>query len=411
MSASDHADQGRPRFPALDPEPDPRPWWHRVLVGVGVVAAAGAIAAAVVFWPFSAGASHARQKAAPAALPAALDRGRILAQTSAGDLLLTDPAGAHVQKLSAIGPVGQGAAASLDGRYLSEGNGQILIVKRAATLAAYPAKIPISSVATPAWPEPFADHDRDLIILPDGYAPQQGYSAQNPVTVVSIATGTSQSLGIADAIAADPAAAGAIVTVGAPPPASSSVDLLSPDSRVELRDAGRPPVVLATARELSRDLNMGRNTPVALEPFPDPAGDKIAVEVYPLAGTSAGIVVLTRTGRVLGAVATPFGVQGNPAWSPSGTSLAYPSTGNDGPGLFIWTGGDQAVERPAPLSAASGGFFGTCIWSPDGKSLLCETGVPGQQQWLVMGAAGGVVALSTRAPGVPLLWMASGSST
>jgi len=378
-----------------------------------VVAAAGAIAAAVVFWPFAAGAAHTGRVAAPSALPAALDRGQILAPPSSGDLLLTDPAGIHVLKLTALGPVGHGAAASLDGRFLSEGNGQVLIVKGGATLAAYPAKVTVSSIATPAWPEPFADHDRDVIILPNGFGRQQqgAPSAFNPVTVVSIATGTSRSLGVADAIVADPAAAGAIVSVGAPPHASSSIEQLSPDSRVELRDVGRPAVVLATAAQLSGDLNIGRNTPVALELFPNPAGDKIAVEVYPLAGSSAGIVVLTRTGRVLGSIATPFGVQGTPAWSPQGTSLEYPSTGNDGPGLFFWTGGNRAVERPVPLSAADGTFFGTCVWSPDGKSILCETGVPGQQHWLVMGLTGGAVPLSTQPPGAPLLWLTGGSNS
>jgi hypothetical protein len=377
-----------------------------VLVGVGVLAVAGAVAAAVTSWPFSAGASRAARTGGPPGFPAALDHGRILALTSSGDLVLTDPAATHVTKLSAIGKVAQGTAASLDSRFLSLGNGQVLSVRRDATLAAYPAKVPLSSIALPAWPDPFSDHDRDLVILPNGGF---GSSAENPVTVVSVASGTSRTLGVADAVAADPAAAGAIVSVAARQHASSGVEQVSPDSRVELRDVGRPAVVLATAAELCRDLGVGPGTPVAFELFPNLSGDEIAVEVFPVAGNSAGIVVLNRTGRVLGKIVTPFGVQGVPAWSPSGTVLAYPSIGNDGPGLFIWSGSGQPIERPIPPSVASGSFFGRCVWSADATAVLCETGVQGQQQWLVVGAQGGAVTVPTKAPGVPLLWLPGGS--
>ena len=340
-------------------------------------------------------------------LPAAAYRGRIVALDSSGYLFLTDPGGTHVTKLSAIGIVGQETVASQDGRYLSLGNGQVLIVKNDGTVTAYSSKVPISSIATPAYPDSFADQDRDLIILPEAYG--QSSSAQNPVTVVSIASGTSRSLGEADAVAADPQAAGAFVSVAAPQRTSSTTQQVSPDSRVELRDAGRPAVVLATAGALRRDLSLGQNDPVALDPFPNPSGDKIAVEVLPVSGTTSGIVMLNRTGRVIGTVLTPFGVQGNPVWSPSGTSLAYPSTGNDGPGLFIWTGGDQAAARPFPPSAADAGFS-SCVWSADGKSVLCETGVPGQYHWVVAGASGGALAVPAQAPGRPLVWVTGGGA-
>lgn len=407
MSAPGQANEGRPRFPALDPEPEPRPWWWRVLVGAGMVAAAGTVVAAVTFWPSSSGASGPRRTAAQSVLPAAADRGRIVALESSGNLVLTDPGGTHVTKLSAIGKVGQETVASEDGRYLSLGNGQVLIVKKDATLAGYPARVPISSIATPAWPDSFADHDRDLIILPGGYG-GQGSSAQNPVTVVSIASGTSRSLGEADAVAADPQVAGAFVSVAAPQIASSTTQQSSPDSRVELRDAGLPAVVLATAGALRRDLSLGQNDPVALDPFPNPSGDKIAVEVLPVDGTTSGIVMLNRTGRVIGTLLTPFGVQGTPVWSPSGTSLAYPSIGNDGPGLFIWTGGGQAAARPFPLSAANDAAFSRCVWSPDGKSILCEREGPGQHHWVVVGASGGALAEPAQAPGLPLAWLPGG---
>jgi hypothetical protein len=404
MSASGQADQGRPRFPALDPEPDPRPWWWRVLVGAGVVAAAGAVAVAVTFWPFSSGAPRPGLATVPSEVQTAADRGRIVALDRAGYLLLADAGGTRVVKLSALG-VNHGTSASLDGRYLSLGNGQVAVVRNGATLAGYRAKVPVSSFTIPAYPDSFANDDRDLIMLAsNGLAD----SADSPVSVVSVASGMSRSLGVADSAEGDPKAAGVFVSVAAGLVASASVQQLSPDSRVELRDVGRPVVVLATARGLDRELGLGRNFAVALTPYPDAAGDKIAVEVSPISGSAAGIVVLDRTGRVLGAARTPFGVYGIPAWSPSGASLAYASTGNDGAGVFIWTIGGQNVERPFPPTASGGGGFGECIWSPDGKSLLCDAGAPGQLYWVVVRASGGAAAAPVNAPGVPLAWLPGG---
>jgi hypothetical protein len=90
----DRSAPGRPRFPALDLEPPPRPWWWRVLVSAGVLAAAGALAAAVAFWPFASGPARSGTAAARSGLLAALDRGRIVALDSAGYLVLADPGGA-----------------------------------------------------------------------------------------------------------------------------------------------------------------------------------------------------------------------------------------------------------------------------------------------------------------------------
>ena len=194
-------------------------------------------------------------------------------------------------KLSALG-ANQGVSASLDGRYLSLGNGQVAVVRNGAPLAGYPAKVPLSSLIIPAWPDSFANHDRDLIMLASS---GRSYSADNPVSVVSIASGMSRSLGVADSAEGDPEAAGAFVSVAAGLVPSANVQQVCPDSRVERRDTGRPAVVLATARELDRELGLARNFAVALSAYPDPAGDKIAVEVSPISGSAAGIVVLDRT--------------------------------------------------------------------------------------------------------------------
>jgi hypothetical protein len=414
MHNPDQGAPGRARFPALDPEPPPRPWWWRAAVAAAVLAVAAGVAAAVAFWPFSARSARAGTAARPPGLPAAIDRGRIVALNPAGYLALSDPDGTRVTRVSALGDAGQSVAAAPDDRYLSLGNGQLAVVRNGATLAAYPSKVPLSSQYAAAWPDSFANHDRDLIMLLD-YG-DSAYSTQNPVTAFSLATGSSSSLGTADSTAGDPQSVGAFVSVAAPVSASVTATQVSPDSRIELRDAGRPAVVLATAGALDRALGQSRNNPVQLVPYPDPQGDKVAVVVQPVAGSpdGSGIVVLGRAGRVLAAAATPFGVQGVPAWSPSGTEIAYVSTGNTGPALFLWTIGRPAAARafPSAASAASAaGSYSWCVWSPDGRSVLCASTVPGNRgDWVVASSSAGMM-LAVRGPGLPLAWLPGRGST
>ncbi len=355
----------------------------------------------MAFWPFSSGPAQSGPAARPG-LPAAVNRGRIVVLELAGYLALSDPDGTHVTRMSALGNVGQSVTAAPDGRYLSLGNGQFAVVRNAATLAAYPSKVPLSSSYVAAAPDSFADHDRDLVMLLNYGG--SSYSVQNPVTVFSLDTGSSRSLGISDAAAGDPMAAGAFVSVAAPPRASVTATQVSPDSRVELRDAGQPALMLATAGSLNRDLGQGRNDPVQLIPYPDPSGDKIAVVVVSASDSQAGggIVVLNRAGRVLATVATPFGVPGIPAWAPSGASLAYASTGSTGNALFIWTVGRPGAPRAIPSGDST---YVWCVWSPDGRSILCDAGAEtGPQGWAV-GTTSGAAMTMVGGAGRPVAWL------
>jgi hypothetical protein len=370
----------------------------RAIVPAAVVLVAGAVTAGVALWPGSSGAARPAGRAAGPAVP---DGGRILALTSAGSLVFAHPDGTHVTKVRAFGAVGQVVSASPDHRYLSLGNGQVAIVRHGPVLAAYPTKtsISISWQKTLAWPDSFADHERRLVML---LAYGANVSATNPVLATSLATGRSVSLGIGDHVAGDPQAAGAFVSVAAPPRPSAAVPRFSQDTRIELRAAGRPPVMLATAAALNHDLGQSRHLPVALIPYPDQSGDKIAVIVQPTAGSQqAGMVMLTRAGRVLGAVPARLGVEGTPAWAPSGRSLAYASNGRNGPALRIWKIGGQVATRPFPVSSG----YHWCLWSPDGASILCTApGNAGSQRWAITRAAGGAMA-GVRGPGFPVAWL------
>jgi hypothetical protein len=402
---------GRPRFPAVDPEPPPRPWWWRVAVCAGVLAVAAGVAAAVAFWPFSARPARTSAAARRPGLPAAIDRGRIVTLNQVGYLALSDPDGTRVTKVSALGAVGQSVAAAPDNRYLSLGNGQLAVVRNGATLAAYPSKVPLSSQYAAAFPDSFADHDRDLIMLLN-YG-SGIYSVENPVTAFSLATGSSSSLGIADSAAGDPQSVGAFVSVAAQAEPSATAQQISPDSRVELRDAGRPAVLLATAGALNHALGQSRNNLVQLVPYPDRQGDKIAVVVQPIAPSpdGSGIVVLSRAGRMLAAAPTPFGVQGIPAWSPSGAALAYASTGSAGPAVVLWTIGQSATAITLPPTPSASGSYGWCVWSPDGGSVICaSTDAAAQGDWVVASGSTGVKA-AVRGPGLPVAWLPGGGST
>lgn len=391
----------------------------------GVLAAAAAVAAAIVLWPF---APSSRPAAAAVSLPAAVDRGRILVREPDGTLAFADPDGTHVTALNALGVVGQSVSASPDDRYLSEGNGQAIAVGSGPTLTAYRSNVPLASSNGSAWPDSFADHDKDLIMLLN-YGEGNGestYSVQTPVWTATLSSGVQASLGNADAAAGDPQTAGAFVSDAGSPVASASTSQISPDTDVELRVANQPPAVLATAAAINSDLGIV-DQPVQLVPVPDPAGDKVAIVVRPVSGSPlGGIVVLTRTGRML--AATPPGatyIAGQPAWSPDGRSLAYANLANagftGGNELFIWHMGGQPRPIAIPKAAASQGTApgggetlavpDWCVWSPGGTSVLCSDASQGSQGTWVVASTTARRMTAVHSPGFPVAWLPAGGRT
>ena len=97
----------------------------------------------------------------------------------------------------------------------------MISVRPGPELASYPGKVQLSSVLTVTLPDPFADHERAVVLLHDWGDPTQ--SASNPISVVSITTGQSVSLGTGDQVAGDPAAEGVFAALTAPPRASAAV--------------------------------------------------------------------------------------------------------------------------------------------------------------------------------------------
>jgi hypothetical protein len=328
--------------------------------------------------------------------------GRVVFVTGSGELALADPDGSHLARASSLGNIGSALAASPDDHYLALLNGQVISVRPGPMLANYPAKVQVSSSITVALPDPFSNHERAVVMLQDyGDFTESG---SKPISVVSIATGHSVSLGTGDQVAGDPAAAGAFVALTAPPRASAAVLTGNPDARVVLRDAGRPQAVLATAGTLSDAVGLARHLPVSLAVYPAPSGAEVAVTVRPAAGGSdGGIVILSRSGRIittLRARSEAGPALGVPVWSVSGRALAYPSASSSGaPALSVWSGGGHIATSPLPASA---GRYGTCVWSPDGRSVLCPAAAG--LEWVVAPAAGGRPAVA-RGFGSPVAWL------
>jgi hypothetical protein len=322
-------------------------------------------------------------------------------------LALSEVDGTSMTSLASLGHYpNQGLAMTADGRYLVASGGTVIAV-HGAMLSIQPTHAVVTAQQTTTGPDPMADHDQDLVIV------QQ--SGSGPVSVVPLATGKPVGLGTADVAEGDPQQAGVFVSVpsgpaGPPGPLTGGPvqSQLPPDGSIELRDAGRPAVVLATASSLNRALGENPARHVTLAPYPSPDGNRVAITVTDASGTSLteGIVVIDRGGHLeytLPAGSDPAAGQGL-AWSPDGRSLAFVAIGPSSSAVVVWAPGRPPMARADPTP---GDMPLHCLWAPDGSTVLCATFLADRTlDWNVAGANGGPV-LAITAIGQPVAWLPS----
>ncbi len=329
--------------------------------------------------------------------------GTVLSQTPKGALALSDLRGQHPKLLMSLPQ--QVYVAAADSRYLVTSNGLLLSVGAHGQLSSTRMR----NVNASAWsPAGLADHDQYIALL--NYNTAASQADGTPLSITSLVTGKSQSLGVADDVSGDPASAGVIASLPAPPVATSTPTAAPangewPDGSVVIRDAGKKDRLLGTAGQLNSDAGLPASAQTDLYPQPDPAGDMIAIVVQPIAGRfSAGVVVVTRTGRELFALSRA-GLTVSVSWSPSGQSLAIVAQLPHGSVLHIWSSGETGAAQRFPGAAD----YGACVWSPDGAWILCA--VTGQhsngEQWAVASAHGGPMVVTT-GPGYPISWLGAG---
>jgi hypothetical protein len=399
-----------PRFPALDPEPSRSEALRRRLrkcavaaVAIVVLAGLGSLATFLVRQaraPHSSASRHSQAQTRPAsAAPAAT----VLSQTPRGALVLSGLRGERPKLLMSLSQ--QVYIAATDNRYLATSNGLLLSIGANGRLSSAHMR----NVDAGTWsPSGLADHDQYVAL--QNYNTSASQADGIPLSITSLLTGKSQSLGVADSVTGDPAAAGVIASLPAPPVATSTPTIAPsngqwPDGSVVIRDAGKKDVLLGKAAQLNADVGLPATAQTDLFPQPSPSGGVIAIVVQPIAGHfPAGVVVVTRAGRELFALRRA-GRSVSAIWSPSGQSLAMAVQVPHGSVLDIWSASDATSAQSFPGAAN----YGACVWSPDGAWILCA--VTGQhssgEQWAVASARGGPMVLTT-GPGYPVRWLGGG---
>ena len=399
MDGGSPIESGRPRFPALDPEPPPSARRRRVAVRLAVTAVVLAVLAGggYLVGPGHHAATATARKSISARYLSAAPVARIVSITPKDYLALSDLREGRATLLKKLGPMTSTPVPSLDERYLVTPYGHLIALTGPGSPGIGHSKISFNGYQEPAFWGSLSDHDLYAVVLDSS----EGFgSTENPISLQAIATGRSVRLGDGDNVSGDPARPGVFTSVAAPIHATAEANQEFPDSRVELRDAGRARVTLATAAQLERDLHLPASVQAALLPIANPAGDKIAVAVQPTSATARpGVVVLTRTGHVLQTFAGLSGLI-VPVWSPSGPSLAFAAGGAQAQ-LYIWTGGSRTERVRLPA-----GEYASCVWSPDAAWILCpRQGASGNGQAWELTSSNGATTVHTSGPGFPIAWL------
>ena len=305
--------------------------------------------------------------------------GRVVAESTAGTLLSVDPETGGVARLSSPPSSGKSVLyASPDGTSWLDSSGKLISFDRShEIIQATRIATLISSSTSIDRTEPFADKGQAVVLV------TRAVSVPATASVVSFVDTSQFDLGIIDSVGGDPQSLGGFVSVPTQQHISRVARSPSADSEVELRSAGQPPAVLATAAQLNQDVGWLPSTPIQLGAYPSPTGDAVAVVLTPVAPVigDTPLVILTRQGDVLATFSDWRGPMygDHPVWSPGGRELAYPTytTAGAALGISTETGTFEALAAPTALTA-----FGPCLWAPSSNDVLCQSRSAQNERWL-----------------------------
>lgn len=362
-------------FPALDPEPPPRPFWRAALIPGSVTLGVVAVVVLAVTLPGALrGKDHQpHQGPTTASSWSAQVPGVIIGWSAAGHTLLAMTASGQARTPSVLAThITSFPKISASGFGVMTSPGHVSFMENGGLTPGPPPFLGSLKAGDVYGISPFAADDNELVV--GGITPIG--PSETPVLFDINSSNRSALPGAtADQVVGDPAARGAWVTVvagGLPP--GNYVDPQQPDARVEYRTPHKPPVTLATTSRLRQLAGFGGNRSLHLTPHPSPSGKEIAIDVLE-PGTNPPspevIVVLTRKGQLVSKLSVP-GLQ-QLTWSTNNDSrlLVLRSAGS----LTTWTPGsppDPAVHLPTSLQG-----WGSCLFAPTSKYVLCAGFGPG----------------------------------
>jgi hypothetical protein len=359
-------------FPAVDPEPPPRPLWRRAVGPVAVVAVAALIAVLAVTLPGAFSSDSASSTAGTSSWAARVPGVVVGWDPTSHKLLAMDPTGTLRNPSILATGIPNGASTSPDGFALWVGGGRYYNLEN-RHLEAGPPNYPAGSFRADDvyGGSPFAGRDSYVVVGGQGFA-----SAPQTPVVISLFTGNRRSMPGAptDQVVGDPATNGAWVSVAHGLPTGTDQNPQQPDSRIERRQPHRAPVTLASAAELARAAGFHGAGPVELTPYPSPSGKEIAVDVLSTgntAGRPESVVVLTRTGKVVGQIGAINLRQ--LSWSSDGSQLLVLQSPNE---LSTWQPDSGPPTTPAVHLPSSAAGWGACLFSPFGTYIVCEASTP-----------------------------------
>jgi hypothetical protein len=404
---------GRPRFPVLDPEPPPIASGRRLGIaafGVAVLAAAG-----TTIWALAALHSSAATAKAQARGGGSAAAGEIVFWSNKWIAVgIARPDGSRARQLSATLPDQVGAVsgwASPDGRTLVLGTGDAFDLKVASAQQPLALLSPALLQSASLMNQPWADHGSKLLLSRADctLAP----NCRNQLILTDLATASVSPVGFFSyplfneqnpafpfpRVAADPLGPGAAVITVAPAGSDSGVQLIS---------VGAKPMPLVSTTELAKQLGFLAGQPVAIGLIGfSPNGQLLAVYAWQISPdgsvpTPSGVVLLDRTGRVVGALKQGH-LQTNPLvalWAGDQRLImwvgAFPH-----PAAVLWDISGQPRTVPAPPDASTLANP-QCIPAPDNRQVLCgDSGT-----WVEIDVVTGKTTAFNSVPGTPLAWVA-----